>query len=416
MKGGGLLALGLLAAACSAERGKPWLDGGEDPSNAYDEPDGGAAMPRDGLDGGGESGQGGRGADGGNDKNRPGELCGDFPIPAYNQVPELLLVLDRSGSMRDLTVDRWGPSVMAVESITAALQTNIHFGLMTFPGDCLTLPQAEQLACLARLGGLDQTLSCEPGRVDVPVALHNAAAISEQLKKTTPSGATPTAASILSATQALNDLPAHAGQGTKSILLVTDGAPNCSLGVGGLLAVGVNTGSGQSEAVQQTVDAVRKANQAGVRTYVIGYQTQADPFLRGSLDQMASVGGTGENQHLPVEDQATLVHMLDQLAQQVLLCQLRLDQPVTDLSRLRVTLSGQPVAQDPVNGFSLGADLRTVALHGSSCDVLRASNGAATGRAQLLCPPVEPPAVPEMPDQLPDGGALDAGSEGPISI
>ena len=63
----------------------------------------------------------------------------------------VLVVLDRSGSMRDLTVNRWDPSVKAVEELTAMLAPSLRLGLMTFPGDCAALPTlAEQTDCYAR--------------------------------------------------------------------------------------------------------------------------------------------------------------------------------------------------------------------------------------------------------------------------
>ena len=58
---------------------------------------------------------------------------------------------------------------------------------------------------------------------------------------------------------------------------MTDGAPNCTEGTGG------NLGGSDPVAVEQTVSAIEQLADAGVRTYVVGFQT-AGTNLAASLD------------------------------------------------------------------------------------------------------------------------------------
>ena len=51
--------------------------------------------------------------------------------PDSGQHPNVMLVVDRSGSMG--TSGEWEPTVTAVSSVTAALETSVAFGLMLFP-------------------------------------------------------------------------------------------------------------------------------------------------------------------------------------------------------------------------------------------------------------------------------------------
>jgi len=67
------------------------------------------------------------------DAGKAPEGCGTANFRTQPVIPDMLIVLDRSGSMRTGGVDRWGPSVAAVKSLTTTFQEQIGFGLMTFP-------------------------------------------------------------------------------------------------------------------------------------------------------------------------------------------------------------------------------------------------------------------------------------------
>ncbi|HEX5659588.1 MAG TPA: VWA domain-containing protein, partial [Polyangiales bacterium] len=133
--------MALLATGCGVRR-SPLGDGG-DPATA--DQDGGDELAPGDRDGGGDGGF--AGLDGGGDKSLT-PSCGQYRIPVTDQAPDVLVVLDKSGSMRESGHDRWGPSVAAVDGVVHSLP-EVHFGLLTFPGDCASLPPDQQVACTA---------------------------------------------------------------------------------------------------------------------------------------------------------------------------------------------------------------------------------------------------------------------------
>ena len=60
-----------------------------------------------------------------------GNVCEAVSLAANPQVPDMMIVLDRSGSMTE--GGRWLPSVSAVRRLTQGLQDEIRFGLTLFP-------------------------------------------------------------------------------------------------------------------------------------------------------------------------------------------------------------------------------------------------------------------------------------------
>src|SRR4051794_12624064 len=73
-----------------------------------------------GGDGGAGSGNDGLGDDGGSGSGS-GNGCSDAVVRNNRVTPDILIVLDRSGSME--MNGRWDPSVKGVESITKALDS-----------------------------------------------------------------------------------------------------------------------------------------------------------------------------------------------------------------------------------------------------------------------------------------------------
>ena len=61
----------------------------------------------------------------------PSDQCDVVHLRTSPSTPDMLIVLDRSGSMGD--EGRWQPSVSAVRTIVMQLQSQIRFGLALFP-------------------------------------------------------------------------------------------------------------------------------------------------------------------------------------------------------------------------------------------------------------------------------------------
>jgi hypothetical protein len=323
------------------------------------------------------------------------EVCKVTTVGSGRVSPDMLIVLDRSGSMRMGGVDRWGPSVAGLKTITASLQERVSFGLMAFPGtmvdavggvvqivDCTTLTDPlELIACLGQAIPQVSGGTCDAGVLNVPIAPRNAAAIATALDGMAPGGATPTAVTLQAAQaelekfQSAPDSPSAA----KYVLLVTDGAPNCGNGFGA---------EQDPAAVDASVAAIEAMARAGIKTYVMGYGTQSDPRLKAALDRMAVAGDTGDAQHRPIEDEQSLVATFQQITGTLLSCEFALEQTVIDKSYVKVTFDGVQLNVDDANGWVLSADRKKVTLQGTACT--RAKEDGHLISVTVQCEPVAP--------------------------
>ncbi|HVZ33089.1 MAG TPA: vWA domain-containing protein, partial [Polyangiaceae bacterium] len=298
------------------------------------------------------------------------EPCESHSENSTPTIPQMLIVLDRSGSMNangnDQGTDRWGGSVQAVTQVTSAYDKRIDFGLMTFP------------AVVENPGLFDDT-QCTPGKVDVPIGPGTGSQIGSALGAMNADGRTPTAASLMAALDVLGQ--PQIGDGVvaapRYVLLVTDGDPNCS---GGNVRNGVD-----ATARQQTLAAITALAAAGVKTYVVGFQTAGTAFAQ-QLDMMAAAGDTGETTHHSVESGADLSTTFEQIAAQVVSCSQQLENPVDDPTYVLVTVNGTARAfGNSSDGWTLGTDSQTVTLTGAACDALQSG---AHVEVQVQCAPV----------------------------
>jgi von Willebrand factor type A domain len=297
--------------------------------------------------------------------------CDVIQLTAKPIIPDMMIVLDRSGSMED--GGRWMPSVNAVRSITMALQARIHFGLALFP---------DPTAGGNRGGGGGRGSSCAPGKVVVPVAADNATMIGSVLDMTKPGGGTPTSDTLDVIINDFANAPIGPDQqpSAKYVLLVTDGAPTCPAGMG-------------QNTLQPDIDAsntaVEQLTMKGVRTYVIGYDTTGpgNEMLAQVLDGLAQRGGTGDQMHRPVEDEASLLAEFMRIAGVIASCQFQLNAPPQRADYVLVRLDGKQVNLNDPNGFQLIGD-RTVELEGSAC--MAYQQGSHVLDAQVQCSVVQP--------------------------
>lgn len=346
-----LVAAAFTALACGSSddrAGSPFGTGGPNGAGAGGNASGGT------LAGGSPGSAAGGGTSG------PGS-CGSQAVNSGRITADILIVLDRSLSMKMNGVNRWDPSVSGIKSITGMLDDRVAFGLMTFPGPG------------ARRGEAQTQGGCDPGTVTVPVQPNAAAAIASNLNMTQPGGFTPTAASLKAAREVI--VPATSPNPDdrvvpKYVFLVTDGAPNCFNGMGAGGGQGT-AGSGQPEAVEESVKEVTALTAAGVKTYVMGYDTQSDPALKTTLDRLATVGGTGEQQHRPIEDEASLIAAFRELTAVAITCDFELENTVTDAKFVLVKLDGQQIDWKNADGWILGGDNKTISLRGKACETVK---------------------------------------------
>jgi hypothetical protein len=264
---------------------------------------------------------------------------------------------------------RWEPSKQAIESITRQFQAVVAFGLEIFPGEATEVDPIQLL-----LGGA----MCGRGiKLDVPIALHNAAAISTALAGVTPTGHTPTGEALRAALKTLGDRRPAVGRKAGYVLLVTDGDPTCD-------PTAVLNGGYDATAREAAKAAVRALEEKNIPTYVLGYEI--DPMFQPFMHELAGLGGTGS--YHPVENAEQLADALRKISEGVIGCSFELETEPSDAIDLRVVLDGSDVGSDAQDGWSVAGT--TVTLHGSACAKLK--DGAAHAlEFQPTCGPAEGP-------------------------
>lgn len=290
----------------------------------------------------------------------PEPLCQQFTIGSGRITPDMLIVLDRSSSMVDLLfgLDRWTPSVSGLKAITSELDDQIRFGLMAFPGR-----------------GSDFTLGggmmCAAGTLEVPIGLNAAPMIATSLDSLQLIQTTPTASTLMAAHDVLGSGTAQLDMtlSAKYVILVTDGAPNCSNGRAGGGGIG-----GDQQAVADSVAAITAMQMDGIKTYVLGYGTQSDPILKAALDQMAQAGGTGDSAHRPIEDEASLVQEFRRILGSAVSCDYALMTAPSDPNYVLVQLDGMKLDLNSPDGFVLSADRMRLTVVGAACTRLQSTS------------------------------------------
>jgi hypothetical protein len=141
----------------------------------------------------------------------------------------------------------------------------------------------------------------------------------------------------------------------KYVLLVTDGAPNCTNGGGG--------GGGG-----------------------IGYNTKSDAQLSGALDRMAQAGDTGDKQRHAIEDGMALATEFQKIAGAAAACEFVLNTQPSDPSHVEVN---RWQADQPQRSQRL-VDQRGSPTHHGARQRLRglASKKQHLGSVRVLCEPV----------------------------
>jgi hypothetical protein len=272
--------------------------------------------------------------------------CGANEFGSTRLPPNVMIVLDRSGSMSNI-VDgrtRWDTAKDAVRTVTSRFDSEIRFGLATYS------------ACLP--GG------CSAGSVVVPIAERNASAIQSFLDplrgEGSPDGSSPRYLCDSGDPETSTGATLHAmvGEGSlqdpargNAVLLITDGAETEACTDGGRL-------DGPSGA------AALLAQSTSVRTFVVGFSSDVDAV---ELNAVATAGAT--ERFYPAEDAAALEDAFATIAESVRSCDFRLSETPPNLEELYVYFNNDPtgIPQDPADGWSYDEATNVVRFHGSAC-------------------------------------------------
>ena len=287
--------------------------------------------------------------------------CATFEARSGNKLPpDVLILLDASGSMNNTTDDlvcsggcgaasKWAQLTPALDALVAANESTANWGLKMFADS--------DAAC-----GVSNAIA-------VPVAKMNASPIAAAIGARTSANGdllngsrTPTRAAVTAAARYLADLD---DGNPKLILLLTDGAPNCPA-----------AGDSATDDSAATVQAVADARARGVSTLVVGIATAGGSAER-ALNDMAVAGGrarTGATPaYYPVSNIADLKNTLTPLIATPADCVLALPPAPTDTDwppiGLRANGAEIPFDAGHRDGWDWTDTSQTsVRLYGAVCD------------------------------------------------
>lgn len=268
----------------------------------------------------------------GTDTSSDSQVCDADDFAIESVPPNLLILLDRSGSMSenvgDTGLNRWEVCSEAIASLTDRFDTDIRFGIATFS------------SCLE--GG------CSAGSIHVPIAPSNAAAIHQFLERhigvrssdgetvddqgyihhlcdsKVPETSTGSSLGALLGESSLQD----AGR-ENAVLLLTDGAES-----GECIENGVDGPEGAARLLAQSIP---------VKTYAVGFEGAN----MTELEEIAQAGAT--NQAYYADDPTNLNAALQAVAGSVVSCTYILPglSPEADKDKVNFYFDGEVVGHDP---------------------------------------------------------------------
>ena len=290
--------------------------------------------------------------------------CIEANPTTMNLPPDVLIVLDRSGSMtEDLdgntcpgnggcgTTSKWSVATTTLGTYLPTVETTVNWGLKLFAS-----------------GNSGGTCTVSSGAEVMPAPM-NASTITQRLSMVQPGSSTPTTMALMAASAYLKTV--NDGN-PKFILLATDGIPTCGTA---MCAAGVNTGGSLTQCDDANAIAAVKSvhDNDGIPTFVLGIGTANSPG-DGTLSQMAMNGGfprAATPAYYPIGSADDLTQAFMAITQTVGQCFFSVTPVPKSASDITgVTGDGNPIPQDGTDGWTFvtmgGAS--GVQLNGKSCD------------------------------------------------
>ena len=297
-----------------------------------------------------------------------GMNCREVPQQLNKLPPDILVVLDASGSMNNDISDaqctngcgatsKWALMTPALNQVIMQTQTEVNWGLKMFA---------------------DDSMCAVNNNVSVPVGANTAAAIANAIQGRTAANMgvtngsrTPTR---LAETAGANYLRGLNDMNPRFILLATDGLPNC--------APGNNDTAADDSA--GAVMAVADAAMNGIPTFVVGIATSGMGSASTTLSNMANAGGyprAASPSYYSVDSASEFVSVLQTLVGVAGTCTFAVPEPMGDTSRehIGVVVNGNEIPRDlnHANGWDYtSTGMTAVQIYGSVCTGIM--NGSIT--------------------------------------
>ncbi len=294
---------------------------------------------------------------GGDGSGTAGTVCDEVMFQAMAERPDIVLVLDKSGSMdyntwqfMGQTMNRWDSLYLTVQSVVTQFDDKADFGAELFPS----------------VGGF-----CNADNpITVPVAPMNGQNILASIPQlgASVSGQTPMGDGIQVAKNHIESIVQP--NKPQAVILVADG--------------GVSTNCGSPNTSAEIVNLVSQLAANGVPTYAVGIDADT-PGLQNQLNAIAAAGGTG--QFYNAQDGNALLMMMEGIVEGVLSCTLTLEMEPDFPGFTKVNVGGMewPEVADcnTENGWVWSVPYTEITLCGDACQALK-----DTGSAELefLCP------------------------------
>ncbi len=352
----------------------------------FDLPQGGASA------GGSDSGVGGLVlGDGGMDP----VLCGNQQIPAVTDPPNLYFIVDRSGSMLEKLpgsgYSKYENARIAISKMLRVIGHRVRYGAGVFPAF------ADSDGCTPGLQIFPTVAGDPPSFAEAGTDGPNLTHLLKQLGQITPSGGTPTAATLRALEPTILGLT-----GKKTyVVLMTDGAPNCNVDLkcgpdacipniehesisGADCNAAFNccdpklvgeVGVGYCVDADATEAAVADFEANGVDTYVVGMPGSEE--YAQMLGRLAVAGNTarpGDTPYYAVSDTNELTDALRSIGAQVAItCDLPLTDAPDDPDLVNVYFDRQLVPKSDTDGWHYTGE-KSIQFTGATCTQLSAGN------------------------------------------
>jgi hypothetical protein len=278
--------------------------------------------------------------------------CGGQEFALTRIPPNVMLVLDRSGSMSDAIASgskttKYADLTSAMKSLVSTYDAQMRLGATFFASDN----------------------NCGAGTPGA-IAAANGQSILAAVAAHSPGGNTPTATTLDAVIQskALTDATR-----ANYVVLATDGEPNC----------------GDTDVTSRITKLYGATPSVSTFVIGIGAATNTDPTLLNAWADAGHTARSGATHYYQTNSSADLMAAFDAIAGGIVSCDFQMTEAAPDPTLITVTENGTPVSPSPTVGYTYDPATNTVTLHGAACDALK--NDASTKVSVVYGCPGPPP-------------------------